>query len=278
MKAEIIDLNEYVHAGEGANGESYNHKQDNNILVKLYFPSMDVENIEKELVIAQKVYDAGIPSPEPGAYITDGRGRYGIKFRRLINKVSFARAVGDDPSRVEEYARRFAKACRLLHSTHVNTSDFPSVKEQFLSMLESNPYHTPEEKAVLYNIIVNTPDCDTAIHGDLHFGNILDVEGRDYFIDLGEFAYGHPYFDLGMVLITCIFNDREFTESAFHMSLENASDFWTYFVDEYFEGKLSREEAFELILPYAAVKVLFIERNAKMRMDKFHGILTNPHK
>lgn len=273
MKAEQIDMNDFVYAGEGANGESYNHKLDKDIMVKLYNQSMERELIEEEVDIAQKVFDAGIPSPKPGSFITDGNGRYGILFHRLVDKVSFARAVGNNPERVEEYARRFGKACKLLHSTHVSTEAFPNVKDQYLTMLQNNTYYNEQEKQQLRDIIVNTPDTDTAIHGDLQFGNILDVAGKDYFIDLGEFAYGHPYFDLGMVLIVCVYNSKEFVESAFHMTLENAAEFWKYFVDEYFDGKLTPDEATKLIRPYAAVKNLLIERNAKMKMEMFHRLL-----
>lgn len=273
MEAKLIDLKDYVYAGEGANGESYNHRQDNDLMVKLYSGSMDPGLVEAEVGIARKVYEAGIPSPEPGAFVTDGNGRYGIKFRRLVEKVSFARAIGNDPSCVEEYARRFARSCRLLHSTHVDTGSFPSVKRQYLGMLESNEYYTAEEKAKLRSIIEGTPDADTAIHGDLQFGNLLDVAGKDYFIDLGEFAYGHPYFDLGMVLITCLYDDAEFVETAFHMSLGSAAEFWVYFVNEYFEGNLTPDEAEKLLRPYAAVKNLLIERNVKMKMERFHALL-----
>lgn len=275
MKAELINLNDYVYAGEGANGESYNHRLDSEIMVKLYFPSMDVVLIEEEVDIAHKVYDAGIPSPEPGAFITDGNGRYGIKFRRLVEKVSYARAIGNNPERVEEYARRFARMSRLLHSTHVSTEAFPSVKEQYLSMLESNPYHTESEKEQIRKLIHDTPDTDTAVHGDLQFGNLLEVADKDYFIDLGEFAYGHPYFDLSMVLICCVYNTAEFVETAFHMSLDSAKKFWDYFVDEYFEGKMTSQEAIDLLRPYAAVKNLLIERNAKMKMERFHLLSDN---
>lgn len=275
MKAEIIDFNDYIYSGEGANGESYDHKVDHEIMVKLYNQSMDVKLIEDECEIARKVYEAGIPSPEPGSFITDGHGRYGIRFRRLVDKVSFARAVGNEPEKVEMYARRFGQACKQLHSTRVSRDAFPNVKDQYLTMLESNPYYSPEEKEQLRSIIVNTPDADTAIHGDLSFGNILDVAGKDYFIDLGEFAYGHPYFDLGMVLVTCIYDDAEFVGTAFHMTLKSAAEFWDYFVDEYFDGKLTPKEAIELIRPYAAVKNLLMERNAKMKLEMFHSLL-NP--
>ena len=71
MEALKIDLNDYVHAGEGANGESFNHKTDPSIMMKLYNPGKVQQPLD-EMLMARKVYELGIPSPEPGDYVTDG--------------------------------------------------------------------------------------------------------------------------------------------------------------------------------------------------------------
>ena len=80
MEPIKIDLNEYERVGEGANGASYNHKTNPDIMLKIYFRNF--EAAEKELELAQKVYAMGIPTPEPGDLITDGE-RMGIRFRRI---------------------------------------------------------------------------------------------------------------------------------------------------------------------------------------------------
>lgn len=268
--AELIDLNDYERSGEGANGESYNHRSNPDLMVKIYNETMDIDLIYFELEVAKKVFEAGIPSPEPGTFITDGNGRYGIKFKRLTNKISYARAVGNHPEEVEKYARMFAQMCRELHSTHLKTEDFPSVKGQYLKMLAENTYWSDKQKEFFKNLILTTPDTDTAIHGDLQYGNLLLMDGKSYFIDLGEFATGHPYFDLGMTYVCCILNEESFIQEFFHMSAATASRFWDFFVNEYFEGKLSTEQANELLYPYAMLKALLIERNMKGRFDQFH--------
>ena len=76
MNPTLIDLNDYVRSGEGANGASYNHKTDPNIMLKIYFRNF--EAAAKELELARKVYEMGIPTPEPGDLITDGE-RLGIR-------------------------------------------------------------------------------------------------------------------------------------------------------------------------------------------------------
>lgn len=273
MKAELIDLNDYVHAGEGANGESLNHKTDPSVMIKLYNASARMDLVESELEFARKVYATGIPTPKPGEFITDGNGRYGIRFERIKDKVSFSRAVGESHELVEPYAREFARMCKKLHSTHVSKSEFPSVKEADLKMLEENPYFTLEQKEKIAAFIKAAPDCDTAIHGDLQFSNAIRSGNKCYFIDLGDFSYGHPYFDLGMVLLTCRYDSEEFVRTVFHMDLATASEFWVYFVKEYFGEDVDPDEMDKEIRPYAGLKTLLIEKCAGCAMPEFHSLL-----
>ena len=98
MNAIPISLNDYVLSGGGANGESYDHKSDPDIMLKLYFPGKIRQPLD-EMMLARKVYDMGIPTPEPGDYVVTEDGRYGIRFRRIPGKVSYSRATGDHPER-----------------------------------------------------------------------------------------------------------------------------------------------------------------------------------
>lgn len=273
MTPIIIDINDYIHSGEGANGESYFHKSDPAVMMKLYFASAPYEIIENELLFAQKVYDLGIPTPKPGDFITDGNGRYGIRFQRITGKKSFARAIGEEPHRVEEYARDFAQMCLNLHSTHVDKTQFPNMKDVNLEMLANNPYFNDNERQWVLDFMATIPDTDTALHGDLQFGNAIMADGKKYFIDLGDFAYGHPYFDLGQVLLCCYYDSEDFVRENFHMELATANEFWKYFVKEYFGETANLEEITEMIRPYSGLKTLLIERNAGVYMPQFHALM-----
>lgn len=274
MKPTLINLNDYTHSGEGANGASYNHKTDPSIMLKIYFRNF--EAAEKELELAQKVFAAGIPTPEPGDLITDGE-RLGIRFRRIEGKKSYARAVGDDPQHTEDYAREFAQMCRQLHHTKVGSSQFKNVKEHYLNLLEQNPFFTPEQKQKLHDFIVNAPEATTAIHGDLQFGNgiFVDHEGKrdKYFIDLGDFCYGYPMFDLGMVYLTCNLNNEAFTKEAFHMDNPTAERFWHAFKKEYFGADADFDAIEKEVRIYAGLKTLIIERDTKRPMPEFRAML-----
>ena len=275
MEAKLISLDDYVRTGEGANGASYNHKSDPNIMMKMYFRNFEAAALELE--VAKKVYEMGIPTPEPGDLVTDGK-QMGIRFRRIEGKKSYSRACGDHPERAEEYGREFAQMCKKLHSVHVDTTRFENVKDRLYKMLDANPDFTPEQKQKIRAFIEAAPDTDTAIHGDLQFGNGIfteDANGKrtSYFIDLGDFCYGYPMFDIGMVYLCCCLNDESWTQEVNHMSNATAARFWDGFAAEYFGPDANMEEVMKEVKIYAGLKTLIIERDTHCPMPQFRAML-----
>ncbi len=275
MEAKLISLDDYVRTGEGANGASYNHKSDPNIMMKMYFRNFEAAALELE--VAKKVYEMGIPTPEPGDLVTDGK-QMGIRFRRIEGKKSYSRACGDHPERAEEYGREFAQMCKKLHSVHVDTTRFENVKDRLYKMLDANPDFTPEQKQKIRAFIEAAPDTDTAIHGDLQFGNGIfteDANGKrtSYFIDLGDFCYGYPMFDVGMVYLCCCLNDESWTQEVNHMSNATAARFWDGFAAEYFGPDANMEEVMKEVKIYAGLKTLIIERDTHCAMPQFRAML-----
>ena len=234
MKAIKIDMADYVHAGEGANGASYNHKTDPSIMLKLYNPGKIQQPLD-EMILARKVFDTGIATPEPGDYVTDGE-RYGIRFHRIVGKISYARAVGENPDKTELYAQEFAQMCKELHAVHVDTSEFECVKDRYYRLLSENPFFTRQEKDKLVKFIADVPDCDTAIHGDLQFGNGIFVGDKRYFIDLGDF-------------------------------------FWKAFAPAYFGADRPLADIEAELLPFVGLKTIIVERDTRRPMPEFRAAL-----
>ena len=242
MEALKITLNDYVLSGGGANGESYDHKTDPSVMLKLYFPGKIQQPLD-EMNLARKVYEMGIPTPEPGEYVVTEDGRYGIRFKRILGKKSYARATGDNPENVAQYASEFAKMCLQLHATHVDTTLLQNVKERYYSLLKENPFFTPAEKDKLAKFISDVPDEDTAVHGDLQYGNAIFVGDKRYFIDLGDFYYG------------------------------NHLKFWENFAPVYFGADIPLKEINAMLDPFAGLKTLIIERDTKRPMPEFREAL-----
>ena len=272
MEAIKISLDDYVLFGGGFNGESYDHKTDPTVMLKLYLPGK-IQQPMDEMMLARKVYDMGIPTPEPGEYVVTEDGRYGIRFRRIPNKVSYSRATGDHPEKVQQYAEEFAEMCLQLHATHVDTTQFESVKSRYYRLLAENPFFTKDEKDKIGKFIADVPDTDTAIHGDLQFSNAIFSGDKRYFIDLGDFCYGYPLFDVGMMYLCCILDGEEYLSEYFHMQKPTAVKFWEAFAPAYFGRDRSLQDIAEEIRPFAGLKTLTIERDTKCPMPAFREAL-----
>ena len=271
-EAKKISMADYVLSGGGANGESFDCISDPSVMLKLYFPGKIQQPLD-EMKLARKVYEMGIPTPEPGEYVVTEDGRYGIRFHRILGKKSYSRATGDNPEKLGQYAAEFAQMCLRLHATHVDTTQFENVKDRYYRLLAENPFFTTAEKDAIGKFIADTPDEDTAIHGDLQYSNAIFVGGKRYFIDLGDFCYGNHLFDVGMVYLCCVLSDEAFIQETFHMPKPVAVRFWEAFAPVYFGTDRSLKDITEEILPYAGLKTLIVERDTRCPMPEFRAAL-----
>ena len=255
-----IDLNDYTLSGGGKLGESYVHRTNPDVLLKLY-----PQNLEKigreEYERACKVFELGVPSPEPGELVHTGDGRIGILFKRIVGKKSYARALADNPERLEEYAATFARMAKELHAVEPKPGTFPKIKDQYKAAIGLNPYLNGKEKEAVARFIDTLPDADTTLHGDLHQGNIIFTEdGKQYFIDLSDFCTGSPLFDLGVLMVHTCWLQEEQERELYHIGLDTSKAFWKAFVPAYFGSDASLEEVEAQLRPYALLRVLVVER------------------
>lgn len=279
---ETVDLEkDYRKSGEGANGDSYDCLYDSSTMLKMYNAAYPANMIAEELEVAQKVFSLGIPSPQPGELVTDGE-RLGIRFKRIIGKRSIARMIADEPQRMEPYTRLFAKYCRQLHSTPCPDGLFPDAIEQARHFLDCDKVFTLDEKAVISTFIDSVPHCGTAVHGDMHIGNMistlpagapLSCNHSEYFIDLGLFSQGCPLLDIGMMQIVCFMSDEAFRRETYHLTGEQTHAIWDIFVDEYFGPDASPQAIYDTILPYSCLKMFLIEFNAKALFPHYEKLI-----
>ena len=271
-KAKRISLSDYVLSGGGANGESFDCISDPSVMLKLYFPGKIQQPLD-EMHLAQKVYDMGIPTPEPGEYVVTEDGRYGIRFHRIVGKKSYSRATADEPERVAEFAADFARMCLDLHKVKVDITQFENVKARYFRLLEENPFFTKTEKDALGKFISDVPDEYTAVHGDLQFSNAIFVGDKRYFIDLGDFCYGNHLFDVAMVYLCTCLSKEDFIVETFHMPKSLSIRFWQEFVPAYFGTDRSLKDVEEEIKPFAGLKTLIIERDTRCPKPEFRAAL-----
>ena len=267
-----INLADYILTGGGRWGESFNHREDPHIMMKLY--DLDQKQMAlDEYDRAQKVYGLGIPTPEPGDLVEAPDGRLGMAFRRIPDKKSFSRAIGEHPELAEKLAVRFASMSKELHATSVPEGMFPSVRESYHGIVNDFPLLSSDVKDKIIRFIDSTPDSHTALHGDLHYGNVI-LSGDDaWFIDLGEFGYGYPLFDFGMAMISMRLMRDEVMREMFHTDKETSLRFWHTFLKAYFGEDCCVEDIEAKILPYSAIRAIYIESLENRIIPPFNMIV-----
>lgn len=257
MEPKQIDLNDYVLSGGGYMGESYNHKSNPDLMLKLYSTQRAALSL-LEYDCACKAYALGIPTPEPGQLVKVADGRTGVLFQRIQGKKSFARAIADEPYRAHEFAQKFALLCKDLHAIKVDTSQLSSTKEKYRRIIQEHPYLTTDQREKVLRFINDIPDTDTALHGDLHFGNVIFRGDQSWFIDLGELGYGYPLLDLGVTMMAVKYTPEAKMRELYHMDKNAAINFWNAFVPAYFGPGRSIDEIEDEIAPYCALRILFV--------------------
>ena len=256
---ETIDLNDYVQTGEGGTSLTYTHKT-RHTMAKLFNLVNEAELAEKEFLTARAVFEMDIPTPEPLQLVTDGERR-GVEYELISNKRSFTRIISQEPERLEEISLAFAHMARELHTQKVDTSRFTSVKERLRRFYqEKGDLVTEEYKEHALNFIDKSPDADTCLHGDLHIGNIITDEQRNFWIDLGQFSYGEPEWDLGWMWTICNQIDGKRSDFILHLTPETLKAHWNIFIAAYLGtndqkaiGQYTRR-----LMPYYAVRLPYM--------------------
>ena len=258
MKYEQIHLEDYIQTGEGGTALSYNHKE-GKTLAKLFTPGMAAETAEREFLVNKTVYEMGLPTPKPVRLVTDGT-RYGAEYELIPNKRSFTRIISQEPEQLEPLSVRFAQLAKQLHNTPADTTRLPAMKDLVRAQIvryEGLPEDV-REKALQY--LGSIPDATTCLHGDLHIGNIITDGNRTLWIDVGDFAYGAPEWDLCMLFYSANFMNEQRADNIFHLTPDVLKKHWALFAKAYYgittDAEIKEKE--QALYPYFALKLLFV--------------------
>lgn len=269
---KTIDINDWVVSGAGGRGTSYFHKSDPELMLKFDNGPFDIGTLEEELEAACVAYKLGIHTPEPGYVVTDGK-RVGITFRRIANKVSYARAMGQNPERLEEIVASFVAEVKKLHATKADTNTMRSIKDIYGKFIRLNKYRTDAQKQSALQLLASLPDADTCLHGDLHYGNIIFGNGGSWFIDMGNFSYGAPMFDMAMLKAPCLLAEcfPDVYVNLFHSEPSMATRFWNSFIKQYFGPDTDSALIDEMIKPYLLIRIITMETETGNNCENVFG-------
>ena len=272
-EVQRIDLNDYVQTGEGGTALTYNHK-DGKTLAKLFMPSMAADNAVREFRINQVVYESGLPTPQPIRLITDGE-RFGAEYELISPKRSFTRIISQEPDQLMPLSERFARLAKRIHQTPADTTRLPDMRELVREWIDRLEQFPDELKRRFHRFIDTVPSTPTCLHGDLHIGNIITDGQRDLWIDVGDFAYGVPEWDLGMMYYSANFLSAARADSIFHLDNATLRAHWDAFAPVYY-GTDSREvldAEVRKLHPYIAAKLAFIISKMSDGKHAFSGPL-----
>ena len=268
MNEEIqrINLDDYIQTGEGGTALTYTHK-DGLSLAKLYNPGFEADRAKAEFLTAHAVFELGIPSPEPFRLINDGQ-RSGAEYELIKNKRSYTRIISQEPERLEEISLKFARMAKELHAKQADTTRLQSYKQRIANFYHEKDMVPEDYKQRVLQFLDTVPDTPRCLHGDLHIGNIITDGQRDLWIDLGEFAYGVPEWDLALLWTMCHNMPGDRVEHIFHITHETMMAHWDIFFPAYLgtSDPQAIHEATQRLLPYYAAKVPYI----------FHMVFNRP--
>lgn len=256
-KYEKINLEDYIQTGEGGQALTYT-KKDGSSLAKMFMHGLGSETVEHEFLISKAVYEAGIPCPKPIRLVTDGE-RFGGEYEVIAGKRSFTRIISREPEQLEPLTLKFARLGKQLHATPANTAVFPDMKEVIRPWIEKSTCISEPLRARLLATLDSLPSPKTCLHGDFHIGNIITDGEKDYWIDLGDFSYGAPEWDLSMNLYLAYYMSPENMDLLFHLDPVTFRKHWSILVRTYYGVQtLEEQQACEKkLLKYTALKLLF---------------------
>jgi uncharacterized protein (TIGR02172 family) len=256
-EAQRIDLNDYVQTGEGGTALTYNHK-DGKTLAKLFLAGIAAENAIREFRTSQVVYESGLPTPKPIRLITDGT-RYGAEYELIQPKRSFTRIISQEPNQLVPLSQRFAMLAKHIHQTPADTTRLPDMRELAGTWIDRLADFPDELKRRFHRFIDTVPSTPTCLHGDLHIGNIITDGSRDLWIDVGDFAYGVPEWDLGMMYYSSHFLRPERADNIFHLDNDTLRAHWDAFATVYYgtDSHETLDAEVRKLQPFIATKIAF---------------------
>lgn len=240
-QAKLIDLNEWERSGGGGNGWSYINRNDSSIMLKLNKEEISEEISYREYQISAALYEMGISCPRVFDFVTDGT-RYGMTVERIQGKKSYVRMIADNPGLLEPLAREFAVRSKEFHSIRCDTTKFESKKERCRHLFASCPELPDSVKEMLYSCLDSMEDVSYPVHGDFSPGNIIRADGKDYWIDLGDFTYGDPDIDMGTLFFLARYTPAKVVEYLFHLTKKQIGQFLEIYGREYYGDRWGSKE------------------------------------
>lgn len=253
--------------GKGGHGTVY--RLDGDTIVKLYGENEPFDEIEREVSYSKKAFVYGIPTAISYDIVKCG-DCYGVVFE-LINADTLSNAICADSEKLDEYSEKYSALVKILHEIEADTSIFGNIKDLYNKWIDDLAgTYTPDEIAVLHEVISSIPDSNKFVHGDIHPKNIMLQDGKLLFIDMADLTYGHAIFDYAGIALTHILA-KAYTKQLFGVEPDIMEKLFNNMIKANFQGR-SKEELERIrnvILGYAGIKYAISPAVNKNQDPKF---------
>lgn len=253
-----LEIDKYEEFGKSYLSVAFNSK-DGDSMIKVYGANVPRWVAAQEKSVARAVMTFGINTPLVGTMYVDG-DKTGLDFERIEGKRSFSRIISEEPERLEEMSRRFARMCKKLHETPCDTNIFNDRAVFYRRALATCTAFSKEEIAKAMAFLDSVPKATTCLHGDMQVSNVITNEKEDMWIDLSDFGYGNPMLDMGMWYFLTNLNNEAHAQNLFHMGKDKMKEIWDFFLDEYFgaDTQAKKAEVEEMIKPFAGLHMTYL--------------------
>ena len=238
--------------GAGACGECF--RIDDETIIKLYYPSVSEDEIEREKALAKKAFVLGVPTAI--SYdIVKSNGRTGVVYE-LIKSKTLGELIRNDYENREKYIDLYVDVCKKISTIKSEDSEIPSFVDLNREDIKKVDMISEEEKQYLHKFLDLIPSENTCIHGDLNINNIMVENGECCLIDMGEFSRGNHLFDVSRIIFSMEYANAPKGEyNAFYkMSSEQVSEVYESFMTKYFNEdmeSIKKDEKLKWLYPLA---------------------------
>ena len=148
---------------------------------------------------------------------------------------------------------------KQIHQTLADTNRLPDMRELVSGRIAKISNLSDNLKARIDRFLDTVPSTPTCLHGDLHIGNIITDGQRDLWIDVGDFAYGVPEWDLGMMYYSANFLSAERADNIFHLDTDTLKAHWAAFAKTYYgtDSQDVLDAEIQKLQPFIFVKMAY---------------------
>lgn len=193
--------------GAGAFGTVY--RIDNETIAKIYAPNIPLSFVDKERANSKEAFLLGVPTAIAFDTVKCGDS-YGVVYE-LVEAKMMADYLDRDPACIKEIVGQAASVLRGIHSIEVpEKTNFTNRKAFFKKWISESFTELLRQDEIdkILAMLDKIPDRRTFLHGDYNAKNIMIQDGEMILIDIGEGAYGHPVFDIAMLILAYIYMPR----------------------------------------------------------------------